>query len=40
MDYTNEMGGNAKLTVVEDMPHAGMDKAAFSRELIQWMITQ
>ena len=34
VNYTCEIGGNARLNVIDDMPHTGMDMAAFSREVI------
>ena len=40
INWTAEIGGDARLTVIEDMAHPGMDKAAFSQEVIQWMLDQ
>ena len=40
ISWTAEIGGDATLTVIDDMPHMGMDKAAFSKEVIDWMIAQ
>ena len=40
INWTSQIGGDARLTVVEDMSHAGMDKAAFTQEVVEWMIAQ
>jgi len=40
INWTAEIGGDAKLTVLEDMSHQGMDKASYTRDVIDWMIAQ
>lgn len=40
IDRTVESGGDAKLTIIEGMAHKGMDTAAFTQEVIEWMIEQ
>ena len=40
INWTSEIGGDAKLSVIEDMSHTGMDKAAYTQETIEWMLTQ
>lgn len=40
IDRTVESGGDAKLTIIPEMTHKGMDTAAFTQEVIEWMIEQ
>ena len=37
---TVDAGGDAKLTVIEGMAHQGMDDAAFTQDVIEWMLSQ
>lgn len=40
INWTAEIGGDAKLTVLEGMYHKGMDKATYTEEVIEWMLSQ
>lgn len=40
VDKTVQLGGDARLTIVPEMPHTGMDAAAYTQEVIEWMISQ
>lgn len=40
VDFVNDAGGNAKMTVIEGSTHGETEKAAYSKEVFEWMLAQ